>query len=213
MANFEFRNSSVCAPSFSTMPGHDNAINPSSLPQTSSIITWRAKLEELLHEAVRFPSFVVTLGDFLYFNQGITPPCSLDGSVVHADAILTYVYDTRDVSAGKWIARERRCRRAVSILEFEKYEAMQARKRLERLWALAPRIRDLIQESGMTDNIPLITCGRDSPQGSTEIAPKDLTFLYNMGKSTFFFFFEAYTNESIVDSTVQPLTPAPTHSQ
>jgi len=107
---------------------------------------------------------------------------------VHADAILTYVYDTRDVSAGEWIARERRCRRAVSILEFEKYEAMQARKRLERLWALASRIRDLIQESGMTDNIPRITRGRDSPQGSTEIAPKDLTFLYNMGKSFFFLF-------------------------
>jgi hypothetical protein len=213
MANFEFRNS-VCAPSFSTMPGHDNAINPSSLPQTSSISTWRAKLEELLHEAVRFSSFVVTLGEFLYFNQGITPPCSLDGSGVHADAILTYVYDTRDVSAGEWIARERRCRRAVSILEFEKYEAMQARKRLERLWALASRIRDLIQESGMTDNIPCITYGRDSPHGSTEIVPIDLTFLNDMGKyKPFFLLIEAYTNESIVDSTVQPLTPAPTHSQ
>ena len=82
MANFQFRNG-VCAFSLSTMPGHDNAINPSSLPQTSSIITWRAKLEELLHEAVRFPSFVVTLGDFLYFNQGITPPCKTRSADFH----------------------------------------------------------------------------------------------------------------------------------
>ena len=169
------------------MPGHDNAIkslSPSSLPETSSI-NWQAKIEELIHEIaedVCFSSFV-TLGDFLYFNQGITPPCSMDGSVVHADAILTYIYDMRDISVGEWFAHENRYCPAASVLEFKEYETKQACKRLERLWAKVSQLRNLIRESGMTNNISCITYGHDSPQGSSEIVPVDLTFLYNLGKS------------------------------
>lgn len=96
-----------------------------------------------------------------------------------ADAILTYAYDSRDVIVGEWYTSERKYRRVLRLLEFQRKEVQQARRRLENAWLGVKKVRDIIQESGLTSNVDHITEGRDLPLGAPDKPPVDMACIYD----------------------------------
>jgi len=88
---------------------------------------------------------------------------------------LTYAYDTRDILVGEWFVSEHRCRSLARELEFAAKESLQIRQRLVHSWTGAEKIRHLIQESGVTDNVARIVQGRDL---RPNVPPVELAFIY-----------------------------------
>lgn len=114
--------------------------------------------------------------------QGFEHPYSVN-SGAQADAILTYAYDSRDIIVGEWFTSERKYRRVLRLLEFQRKEVQQARRRLENAWSGVKRVRDVIHESGLTNNVDLITKGRDLSAGAPDQPPVDIAYIYVEGET------------------------------